>query len=374
MDEFSEEPVHSVRTFSIAAREYESTVNSKDSCEGIAPLLAITPAFIGLATSGAAQLVLAGGFDGVNSLDSSRVWDCSSSLFGPGPRMGTRRCGCASQRLSAERLLVVGGRDKETVLETTEVLDFSSMTFTQGPCMLVPRSGSAMAMLDANRMLVAGGRSSTKDLDTTEILDLRTMAFCPGPRMGTPRCGCALAMLDGGRLLVAGGRNGDTYLDTSEILDIAAMAFDHGPKMSERRYGCCAIPLGNRCILVAGGFNGWNCVNTTEIFCISEETVSFTSGPCMLDERVCRLSGVLSSHCAIVVGSSSITSTHFDTSEVLNLETLTFSLGPPVGVFAGVSCREARTQCNILIDYLPTEEREPGSACLPRTTSYCRTQ
>ena len=65
--------------------------------------------------------------------------------FSAGPSMGAWRSGCTAVRLTSQRLLVLGGFDGSNHLDSTEFLDLKDMCFTKGPRLSTWRSGCAAA-------------------------------------------------------------------------------------------------------------------------------------------------------------------------------------------------------------------------------------
>ncbi|CAL1159041.1 unnamed protein product [Cladocopium goreaui] len=121
--------------------------------------------------------------------------NANTMVFSAGPRMSTRRNFCATALLQSAggkgTLLVLGGSDGSNSLDSTEVLDVSKLSFSPGPGMSAWRSGCTAAPLSAEQLLVVGGFDGSNHLDSTELLDLKDMSFSAGPRLSTWRSGCA---------------------------------------------------------------------------------------------------------------------------------------------------------------------------------------
>ena len=91
------------------------------------------------------------------------------------------------------------------------------------------------------------GFDGSGTLSTTDVLDLNSMAFTEGPDILLSRSGCAAIVIDAHHVLVVGGYSkGGHLLNTTEILDVDTLTFTAGPDMRSGR---------NRCILVVGGSN-----------------------------------------------------------------------------------------------------------------------
>jgi len=141
------------------------------------------------------RLLVIGGSDGGSDLDTTELLDVTTMTFSAGPRMSTRRNFCATALLQPAggkgTLLVLGGSDGSNSLDSTEVLDVSKLTFSPGPGMNAWRSGCSATPLSSDQLLVVGGFDGSNHLDSTELLDLKEMSFSDGPRLSTWRSGCA---------------------------------------------------------------------------------------------------------------------------------------------------------------------------------------
>jgi hypothetical protein len=238
------------------------------------------------------SVVVFGGREDGTALNTTEVLDldqdgATTEMFTAGPTMATAREGCAAVRLGARRVLVVGGWDNNDDLNSTEILDLETMRFSAGPMMLSKRSYCTAVALDARRILVAGGIDAYDIHRTTEILDVATMTFAPGPDMLSGRRGCSTVALENPhRALVVGGCDDDNVKKTTEVLDLDMMTFSHGPTMCTARYGSAAVLLGGdsrrSCLVIGGRDEDEAEVNTTEV--LDLETMESTDGPAMLAE------------------------------------------------------------------------------------------
>eukprot|EP00434_Breviolum_minutum_P006445 symbB.v1.2.005689.t1/scaffold334.1/size226555/12 len=141
------------------------------------------------------RLLVIGGSDGGSDLDTTELLDVTTMTFSAGPRMSTRRNFCATALLQPAggkgTLLVLGGSDGSNSLDSTEVLDVSKLTFSPGPGMNAWRSGCSATPLSSDQLLVVGGFDGSNHLDSTELLDLKEMSFSDGPRLSTWRSGAS---------------------------------------------------------------------------------------------------------------------------------------------------------------------------------------
>ncbi|CAK9066503.1 unnamed protein product [Durusdinium trenchii] len=162
------------------------------------------------------RLLVIGGSDGCSDLESTELLDLTTMSFSAGPRMSTRRNFCATALLqpsgSKGLLLVLGGSDGSNSLDSTEVLDVplglreppalqadppsdlrcakdrSKMTFSPGPQMSAWRSGCTCAPLGPQQLLVVGGFDGSNHLDSTEFLGAQNLGGAsPNPKDGLIR-------------------------------------------------------------------------------------------------------------------------------------------------------------------------------------------
>merc|ERR1719454_2480712 len=141
-------------------------------------------------------MMVLGGYDGAQYLDTTEVMNLSTYQFSPGPRLNARRAAHAVALLLNRYLLVLGGKNARGCMDSTEILDLyrAPWSFARGPSMRRKRGGSTVAPLDQHRLVVIGGHDDEKTHDTTEILhivDSQTdppgMVFTLGPFVATPR-------------------------------------------------------------------------------------------------------------------------------------------------------------------------------------------
>merc|ERR1712167_47810 len=109
--------------------------------------------------------------------------------------------------------------------------------------------------------------------------------------MQTERVHHAVVALDARRILVIGGFNDGEALATTEVLDLETMTFALGPNLNTARSGCAAVKLIEnnaqppRVLVVGGSSDDVYALKSTEI--LDLETMAFAVGPEMISERNC---------------------------------------------------------------------------------------
>jgi uncharacterized coiled-coil protein SlyX len=151
--------------------------------------------------------------------------------------------------------------------------------------------------------------------------------------LNSRRYWCA-AVLHGRRVLVFGGVDGSgAALNTTEVLDLNACgASTAGPPMATSRKGCAAVWLDARRVLVIGGCRcraysaGPHPTSTTEIFDL--ETMCFSVGPRMHLPRFDFAVVALDVGRVLVAGGGYENRGSHRTTEILDVASMTFAPGP----------------------------------------------
>ncbi len=231
-------------------------------------------------------VLIAGGLDGSNFLQSAELFDPSGDTFTALPASGvselqTAREGAVAAPLPGGTVLIAGGLDGNNFLQSAELFDPSTDTFTalaaSGATELqTAREGAVAAPLPGGKVLIAGGANSGGALQSAELFDPTTDAFTALPGSGaselqTAREGAVAASLPGGKVLIAGGFDGSHYLQSAELFDPSTDTFTALPgsgssELQTAREGAVAVPLADGKGLIAGGFDGSNYLQSAELF------------------------------------------------------------------------------------------------------------
>ena len=121
------------------------------------------------------KVLLCGGIDMLETLNTTEIYDPSTDSFSAGPQMIKIRCDGTATTLADGRILVTGGESGYSS-RSTEIYDPETNSFTLGPDMFAQRHEHYAVLLPDGRVLIAEGDiEPTKKL--TEIYDPKTNSF-----------------------------------------------------------------------------------------------------------------------------------------------------------------------------------------------------
>lgn len=198
----------------------------------------------------AGRILLAGGFNtAYGALTSTELYDPAANKFAVGPEMNAARFGHSATVIAsgpnAGKILLAGGFDGNDSLSSTEIYDPAAGKIAVGPTLnLARRFHTATGIAsgpNAGKILLAGGLNSKGPMASTEIYDPATNKFAIGPDMTVARDHhTATAIVSGsnaGKILLAGGDDiiNDTKLASTELYDPAANKFTVGHPMNFAR-------------------------------------------------------------------------------------------------------------------------------------------
>ncbi len=129
--------------------------------------------------------------------------------------MTTARTSHTATLLSNGKVLIAGGWDGLQTLASAELYDPSTRTFAPTGSMITPRSGHSSTLLPNGKVLIAGGTQGVNlstFLFTAEIYDPSTGAFtATGDLTLIGGTGGVTTLLPDGKVFVAGTNNADIY-------------------------------------------------------------------------------------------------------------------------------------------------------------------
>ena len=211
-------------------------------------------------TSGpnAGKILLAGGFNtGDGPLVSSELYDPAANKFAEGPTMNAARFGHTATVIASGpnrgKILLAGGFDGNDSLASTEIYDAAANKFAVGPALNAARrfhTATAIAAgPNAGKILIAGGLNNNGPLASSEIYDAASDKFAPGPNMNVARDHHTATTIasgpNAGKVLFAGGDDviNDTKLASTELYDPAVNKFAVGHPMDIARAFHTAVQL-----------------------------------------------------------------------------------------------------------------------------------
>ena len=126
------------------------------------------------------RVLIAGGLDGSSFLQSAELFDPSTNTFTALPASGsselqTAREGAVAVSLADGEVLIAGGFDGSNVVQSAEVFDPSTDTFKALPAsgsseLQSAREGAVAASLPVGRVLIAGGFDASNFLQSAELM------------------------------------------------------------------------------------------------------------------------------------------------------------------------------------------------------------
>lgn len=243
------------------------------------------------------RVLVAGGYDGNEFLDSAEIYDPVVGSFSIIGSMLTGRHRLTATYLPDDKILIVGGSTSvelydpvtEVFTETgnmngyhsvhtatalpsgkvlivggsapAELYDPINETFSIVDTTSITRSAHSATLLSNGSVLIAGG-VYLGPLDSAELFSPSTNSFTPTGSLNVARSWQSATLLDNGTVLLTGGYHpdvggtGQDYLDSAEVYDPSTGLFELTDNMSLPRYKHTATRLPNGKILIAGGTGG----------------------------------------------------------------------------------------------------------------------
>ncbi|CAE7210612.1 Klhl18 [Symbiodinium natans] len=166
------------------------------------------------------KLVLLGGSDGRNFLNSVQSFDPSTQQWQELRPLHERRNGVAAAALGG-KIYAVGGHDRYSIFSSVEVFDPANGSWGFGPSLGQARCSHKAAALSDGRLYVLGGDFS-EALRSTEVFDPSRGCWAKGPELKHPRKMFTAAAWDGA-LYVLGGDGFSESQKSVEVLPNAEM-------------------------------------------------------------------------------------------------------------------------------------------------------
>lgn len=200
------------------------------------------------------KVLIAGGYDASNTLQSAELYD-PTGTFSPTGLLGTPRQSHTATLLADGTVLIIGGKNAGTALATAEVYYPGKGTFkaTAGS-LAAARFDHTATLLQNGKVLVVSGRSNpTTFVATAEIYDPVTGTFSATKQAPVAhRATHTATLLLTGKVLIAGGYSGGS-LASAELYDPALDTFTAIANLSVARASHTATLLSNGKVLMVGG-------------------------------------------------------------------------------------------------------------------------
>lgn len=185
--------------------------------------------------------------------------------------MSVERADHAAVVLPDGKVLVTGGTDGSNVLQSSEIFDPSTEKWTVTGSMKTARRGHTITLLDNNKVLVTGGYDGKEALNSAETFDINTGSWTStiGSMKNTRRFHSSVLLSDG-KVLILGGNVGPLLTANPKATElynpatglfVAYSTFNEssvgsgvgtGLALPEARFGHTATRFSNDKILLVG--------------------------------------------------------------------------------------------------------------------------
>lgn len=212
------------------------------------------------------QILITGGYDGTQTVDSAELFDPATQTFSPLPPMHQARTQHTATLLDNGLVLIAGWAS------TAELFDPAALTFTPTGDMVKDGDARAAALLPDGQVLLVG----TWEQPFAQIYDPTTGLFSQTGDMHSDHSvfPTATALADG-RVLVAGGTADGRSTRATDLYDPFSGTFSPGPPMHHSRDGHGARLLPDGTVLIGGGLSDeGDFLDSAEIF--DPQTDGFT--------------------------------------------------------------------------------------------------
>ena len=212
------------------------------------------------------NVLLAGGWDGINCVTSSELYNPSTGAWSTTGNMNVGRCSHSMTVLQDGMVLVAGGSNASLgQLTSAEIYNPSSGTWNLTGSMADVRDAHTATLLNDGSVLVAGGFFGTGKLGKSELFNQSTGQWTPTDEFSSFRSSHRATLLDNNKVLIFGG-SVESPPEITELYDpLVSLWFTTG-SMSTGRFGNTGTLLSNGKVLAAGGriYNVW--LSSAEIF------------------------------------------------------------------------------------------------------------
>jgi hypothetical protein len=167
------------------------------------------------------KVLIAGGYDQTNILQSSALYDPGTGRFGSTGSMSSPRWGHTATLLASGKVLIAGGYNQVEFYQSAELYDPGTGSFSSAGSMTSARMSHTATLLANGKVLITGGLGGAP-MDavarpSAELYDPDTGSFNPAGSMTTARSGHTATLLASGGVLIAGGDGGMSLQPPSEL-------------------------------------------------------------------------------------------------------------------------------------------------------------
>lgn len=209
--------------------------------------------------AGGDKQVSVSGAPTITALNSSEIYDPSSSGWTPAPNLAKAHFYHSAALLTNGKVLVVSGFATTLPAATTttnaELYDYIANAWTPGGTLATGRAQSIAVPISFGRVLVAGGINGTNRLASAELYDSELNTWSAMSALITARNLHTATLLNTGQVLIAAGFNGTDALASAELYDPVGASWGSAGNLVAARQSHTATMLQNGKVLVAGGIN-----------------------------------------------------------------------------------------------------------------------
>jgi trimeric autotransporter adhesin len=216
------------------------------------------------------RVLIAGGENCVSvgsctALNTAEIYDPVAGTFSPAHnQMNTARFGASAVLLGSGEVLIAGGFDGMNLASSAEIFDPTPIQFSaSGPQLNMPRFNATATLLNNGKVLVAGGSTCALPgcpSNSAEIYDPGTNTFSlVSSGMNVSRFNHTATLLINGQVLLAGGYSSCSSTciseSTTELFDSTSNTFVMGPAETNAIAGQSGTLMANGNVLLVGGIN-----------------------------------------------------------------------------------------------------------------------
>ena len=226
------------------------------------------------------QVLIAGGetcssATSCTALNSGELYDPVAGTFTATGNLNAARFGASAVALSSGQVLIAGGFDGINYPVTSELFDPTAGTFKTGRSLNTPRANATATVLNNGQVMIAGGSTCNSPGCPTAVTELYASGrfsypTYPTGNMDASRWDQTATLLSNGQVFFAGGYDSCSTLcvsdATTELFDPLAFTFTTSQALSTGRSGHTATLLADGSVLLVGGINNGLTLSSTDSY------------------------------------------------------------------------------------------------------------